>query len=233
MDDSARRFVDGLHGCFDDLPDPRNEKACQHLLFEMIAIAVLAVICGADSWTDLEVFAKLRLEWLKTFLPMCHLLRDLCLRGNPENDLSVQLVLGFRCVTPDIFHLLPGSAIERRALARKTPFLKSSGDTSGLSFVSREVLRNLLVHCLADSLRRRVFEAISILHREFKRPKDGFVPLNLQLEYFLYMAMLVDDTTPTYGAGGIVCQGAGHIASSYYWCLCLSATLTPSSEATS
>ena len=37
----------------------------RHLLFDIVAIAVLAVMCGADSWTDLEIFAKLRLEWLE------------------------------------------------------------------------------------------------------------------------------------------------------------------------
>jgi predicted transposase YbfD/YdcC len=70
MDDAARGYVDGLHVCFDDLPDPRIEKSCAHLLFDIIAIAVLAVMCGADSWTDLEIFAKLRLEWLRTFLTL-------------------------------------------------------------------------------------------------------------------------------------------------------------------
>ena len=68
MDDAARGFVDGLHTCFDDLPDPRIRRSCDHLLFDLIAIAVLAVMCGADSWTDLEIFAQLRLEWLRTFL---------------------------------------------------------------------------------------------------------------------------------------------------------------------
>lgn len=70
MDDAARGFVDGLHACLDDLPDPRTEKSCDHLLFDIIAISVLAVMCGADSWMALETFAKLRLEWLKTFLAL-------------------------------------------------------------------------------------------------------------------------------------------------------------------
>jgi predicted transposase YbfD/YdcC len=70
MDDAARGFLRGLHTCFDDLPDPRNENSCDHLLFDIIAVALLAVMCGADDWTDLETFAKLKLKWLKTFLLM-------------------------------------------------------------------------------------------------------------------------------------------------------------------
>lgn len=70
MDDAARGFLQGLHKCFDDLPDPRIRNSCEHLLFDMIAVALLAVMCGADDWTDLETFAKLRLPWLKTFLAL-------------------------------------------------------------------------------------------------------------------------------------------------------------------
>jgi predicted transposase YbfD/YdcC len=70
MDDAACGFVQGLHTCFDDLPDPRNVNSCDHLLFDIIAVTLLAVMCGADDWTDLETFAKLRLSWLKTFLEL-------------------------------------------------------------------------------------------------------------------------------------------------------------------
>ena len=35
---------------FADLPDPRVERTRHHALLEIITIAILAVICGADSW---------------------------------------------------------------------------------------------------------------------------------------------------------------------------------------
>ena len=119
---------------------------------------------------------------------MCHLLRDLCLRKDPYHDPSVHLVLGFRCITPNVFQLLPGSAIERSALSKKTPFI--SGDTSGRLLVSKEVLRNLLERCLSGSLGRRVFEAISIFRSGPERTKNKFATL----EPLLYMALLLDDT---------------------------------------
>src|SRR3954463_16283042 len=65
MDLDAQGFVDGLKGCFADLEDPRNEKSCAHRLFDVVAIAVLSVACGADDWCDRATFARVRLDWLK------------------------------------------------------------------------------------------------------------------------------------------------------------------------
>jgi predicted transposase YbfD/YdcC len=70
MDSDAQGFVDGLKGCFADLKDPRNEKSCQHRLFDIVAIAVLSVACGADDWCDMATFARVKLDWLKTFLAL-------------------------------------------------------------------------------------------------------------------------------------------------------------------
>jgi predicted transposase YbfD/YdcC len=70
MDVDAQGFVDGLKACFADLKDPRNEKSCDHLLFDIVAIAVLSVACGADDWCDMAMFADVKLEWLKTFLAL-------------------------------------------------------------------------------------------------------------------------------------------------------------------
>ena len=70
MDVVAQGFVDGLKGCFVDLKDPRNGNSCDHLLFDIVAIAVLSVACGADGWCDMATFASVRLEWLKTFLAL-------------------------------------------------------------------------------------------------------------------------------------------------------------------
>jgi hypothetical protein len=33
-------------------------------------IAICGVICGADSWVDIELFGKTKLDWLKTFLKL-------------------------------------------------------------------------------------------------------------------------------------------------------------------
>lgn len=53
---------------FSSLPDPRSDQGKRHLLSDLLAITILAVICGADDWVEIEDFAHAKLGWLKTFL---------------------------------------------------------------------------------------------------------------------------------------------------------------------
>jgi predicted transposase YbfD/YdcC len=55
---------------FGELSDPRTGNAKQHLFLEILVIAICAVICGADGWSDVELFGKNKKEWLKTFLEL-------------------------------------------------------------------------------------------------------------------------------------------------------------------
>ena len=70
MEDTAREFLRTLETCFAELKDSRVQASCDHRLIDILAISILAVTCGADDWTDLETFGKLRYEWLKTFLKL-------------------------------------------------------------------------------------------------------------------------------------------------------------------
>jgi predicted transposase YbfD/YdcC len=55
---------------FEDLPDPRTGNAKAHIFLEILIIAICAVICGADGWSDVELFGKNKQAWLKTFLEL-------------------------------------------------------------------------------------------------------------------------------------------------------------------
>lgn len=55
---------------FVDLEDPRIEKNRKHPLMNVITIAILGVICGADTWVDIERYGKAKQEWLSTFLDL-------------------------------------------------------------------------------------------------------------------------------------------------------------------
>ena len=55
---------------FEDLPDPRTGNAKAHIFLEILLIAILAVICGADGWSDVELFGKNKKAWLKSFLKL-------------------------------------------------------------------------------------------------------------------------------------------------------------------
>jgi predicted transposase YbfD/YdcC len=55
---------------FEGLSDPRTGNAKAHIFLEILIIAICAVICGADGWSDVELFGKHKKAWLKTFLEL-------------------------------------------------------------------------------------------------------------------------------------------------------------------
>lgn len=55
---------------FADLADPRIEDRCDHKLIDILFIAVCAVICGADGFTDMEEFGIAKESWLRQFLEL-------------------------------------------------------------------------------------------------------------------------------------------------------------------
>jgi predicted transposase YbfD/YdcC len=56
---------------FAGLKDPRADNR-RHMLIDILAIAICAAICGADSWEDIELFGEAKKEWFKTFLELRH-----------------------------------------------------------------------------------------------------------------------------------------------------------------
>ncbi len=56
---------------FSNIKDPRiHNHNFRHNIFDMIVITVLATICGADGWAEIERFGQDKEEWLKTFLEL-------------------------------------------------------------------------------------------------------------------------------------------------------------------
>lgn len=55
---------------FSCVKDPRMERTKDHPLVNIIVIAICAVICGADTWVDIENFGKAKKEWLGQFLDL-------------------------------------------------------------------------------------------------------------------------------------------------------------------
>jgi len=63
---------------FSDLDDPRSGDNISHPLLNIITIAILGTICGADGWTEIEEYGKAKREWLSTFLDLS--------KGIPSHD---------------------------------------------------------------------------------------------------------------------------------------------------
>jgi predicted transposase YbfD/YdcC len=55
---------------FADLPEPRIDRCKKHALIDIIAIAILASICGAEHFTEMEEFGIRKQDWLKSFLEL-------------------------------------------------------------------------------------------------------------------------------------------------------------------
>ena len=55
---------------FADLTDPRIDRSRLHELLDIVAIAICAVVAGAESWDDIEDFGNVKRDWLKTFLDL-------------------------------------------------------------------------------------------------------------------------------------------------------------------
>ena len=63
---------------FKEVEDPRKWKNVQHKLLDIIILSILAVLCGAEGWEEIELFGKSKKDFLKEFLKLP--------RGIPSHD---------------------------------------------------------------------------------------------------------------------------------------------------
>lgn len=77
---------------FKDLPDPRIERSKRHNLIDVVVIAVVGTLCGADGWEEIEMIAKAKKKWLKRFLELPN--------GIPSHDTIRRL---FMRISPGVF----------------------------------------------------------------------------------------------------------------------------------
>lgn len=101
---SAKKLVEHFAG----LQDPRCVGKIEHLLIDILVIAVCAVIAGAESWVDMAIYGEDKAEWLATFLALPN--------GIPAHDT-------FRRV----FMLIDPKDFESRFTAWTQAFAKSNG----------------------------------------------------------------------------------------------------------
>ncbi|MGH8573545.1 MAG: ISAs1 family transposase, partial [Gammaproteobacteria bacterium] len=106
---------------FQELDDPRVSPATRHQLLGIVAIAVCAVICGADTWVEVEAFGRAKEAWLRTFLGLPH--------GIPSHDTfgrvfaaldPAQFEAGFRSWVAAVVDLTAGTvvAVDGKTLRR-------------------------------------------------------------------------------------------------------------------
>jgi len=73
----SKSLGDSIRQHFKKLTDPRNPNV-RHILSEIITIAICAIICGADSYTQFAEFGKSKEKWFRSFMQLPH--------GIPSHD---------------------------------------------------------------------------------------------------------------------------------------------------
>jgi predicted transposase YbfD/YdcC len=80
--DGDEQCVQGVAAAFllavDDVHDERDIERCDHLIQEILFVAVVAVLCGSESHRDMQTFAETQIEWLRQFIKLEH--------GAPSHD---------------------------------------------------------------------------------------------------------------------------------------------------
>lgn len=126
---------------FADLTDPRIDRTRLHDLLDIVAIAICAVVAGADTWDDIEDFGKAKHDWLKSFLDLPN--------GIPSHDTFRRL---FERLDPDEFQRCFLGWIEALHEATERQVIAIDGKTLRRSFdrtKSKSALH--LVHAWASA----------------------------------------------------------------------------------
>jgi predicted transposase YbfD/YdcC len=113
-----------IWSCFRTLRDPRRSKRPKkHQLLDIVAIALCAVIAGADDWPQVVTFARERQDWLKGFLDLTN--------GIPSRKTFERVFAGLSphglqsCVLLWLHHCTTDLGLEHIAIDGKT--LRHSG----------------------------------------------------------------------------------------------------------
>ncbi len=108
---------------FSDLSDPRRQAGRRHLLSDLVTIAICAVICGADEWSNMAEFGRSKLEWFSRFLALPH--------GIPSEDTFARV---FAALAPEAFERCFLSWINDLAGSSKGQLIAIDGKTLRRSF---------------------------------------------------------------------------------------------------
>ena len=59
-----------LRTIFSRIDDPRSNINKLHKLEDILVIGIISVICAADTWKNMETYAKAKEDFLHTFLDL-------------------------------------------------------------------------------------------------------------------------------------------------------------------
>lgn len=123
-----------LADVFVGIADPRQKGKVEHDLVELLVVAVNGVLVGADTFVEIEMWAKEKLDWLRGYLRLSH--------GIPSHDTFGRL---FGLIDPSQFEaafrrwvsgLVPALGAEVVAIDGKTSRRSGGVDATALHLVS-------------------------------------------------------------------------------------------------
>jgi predicted transposase YbfD/YdcC len=123
-----------LADVFLSIPDPRQSWKVEHDLVELLVVAVNAVLVGADTFVEIELWAKEKIQWLRKYLKLA--------KGIPSHDTFGRL---FGLIDAKEFEaafrrwvsaILPALGAEVVALDGKTSRRSGGVDATALHLVS-------------------------------------------------------------------------------------------------
>ena len=101
----------GVTRFFDDLEDPRIDRTKRHKLEDLLMLTLVAVLGGANAWTEIEIFGNSKRDWFAKFLQLPN--------GIPSHDTFAR-----------VFGLLDPAQLNR-CFMRWVEHLATSRDTCG------------------------------------------------------------------------------------------------------
>lgn len=126
---------------FNTVEDPRNGKNKRYLISEILLLTLCAILSGADSWRDIVKYGKLKIEYLRNFLPYKH--------GTPsKNTLYRFFALLNAKMFADIFLIWIGSMnIEKKLIAidGKTLCNSHNNDAKAIHMLSAYAVNESIV----------------------------------------------------------------------------------------
>ena len=123
-----------LSDVFVSIQDPRQKAKVRHDLVELLVVAVNAVLVGAETFVEIELWAREKLEWLRKYLQLKH--------GIPAHDTFGRI---FGLIDPGQFEaafrrwvssILPALGGETVAIDGKTSRRSGGVDATALHLVS-------------------------------------------------------------------------------------------------
>ena len=107
---------------FIDLTDPRADRGWNHQLTDLVALALCAMLCGADNWADVERFSVSNQEWFEQYLDLPE--------GIPSHDTFSRVFAILDCAE------FESAGLKTSEIRRKMSY-SMAGSQMGWGFVSR------------------------------------------------------------------------------------------------